>query len=152
MRMRRSRKTLAPLLTHLASKWAGAASQLALPRDATLRLFPMEATAASPHAGWGAEAGTRLAAELMPARSDAPAGVFRLKYGWTAPDVAARMPPQPAAQSLLAAPPASLAPPQATPGGLLSLLLENSQHGVSLCEHLVHSQPLAALHLRSAGP
>ncbi len=148
-----SRKTVASLLTHLASKWAGAPALLHLAPDAPLRLFPLEAAAPALHAGWGAEAGATLAAELM--HSDAaaraaelPPGVFQLKYGWTAAPAAppatqreqhcARAaPPAYAPPQALAAAAAPIAPPPpqqqapaaavaAAPGSFLSLMLESA--------------------------
>jgi hypothetical protein len=140
------RKTVASLLAHLGSKWAGAVARLALPPDAVLRLYPLEATAAAPHAGWGSESGLLLAAQLMQPHAAAadddedapPHGVFRLKYGWTAAAASPAATPQPYAPPAAAphaAPHAApravhAAPPPAavavTPGGLLSLLLDST--------------------------
>jgi hypothetical protein len=143
-----SRKTVASLLAHLASKWSGAPALLHLSSDAQLRLFPLEASAPASHAGWGTEAGATLAAELMHSDSAAraaelPPGVFRLKYGWTAAPAAQplqaleqprmrRAPPAYVPPAVLPAATAPAAPPPAprsaaaasTPGGFLSLLLE----------------------------
>jgi hypothetical protein len=136
------------LLTHLASKWAGAAAQLQLPPHAALRFFPMLIDSPSEHAGWGLEAGALMVASLMlntAVEVTAP-GAFRLKYGWAVPPPQPSMPPPPPPPpAVLEAPPAACvvppvhAPPPppmwppapsapvATPGGLLSMLMEPTQ-------------------------
>ena len=144
----RSRKSVASLLSHLAAKWAGAAAQLLLPPDAALRFFPMLIESPEEHAGWGLEAGTLLVASLMQhaAVEVTSPGTFRLKYGWASPPPPPPSPPPPPPPPPAPeAPPAACAPPVApaaapppawpsapsapvaTPGGLLSLLMEPTQ-------------------------
>ena len=144
---RRARKSVASLLAHLASKWAGAAAQLQLPPDAALRFFPMLIDSPSEHAGWGLEAGALMVASLMlnsAVEITAP-GVFRLKYGWTVPPTPPPMPPPPQPPAVPEAPPAARAMPRvhapppppvwpsapsapvATPCSLLSMLMEPTQ-------------------------
>lgn len=139
-------------MTHLAAKWAGAAEQLQLPPDAALRFFPMLADSPAQHAGWGPEAGGELVASVVRNNPSAvevtSSGAFRLKYGWTATATPPPPPPPPLLPppAALEAPPAASAPPPpmhaappppawhaapsgvaATPGGLLSMLMEPTQ-------------------------
>lgn len=153
-----ARKSLASLLGHLASKWAGAPARMSLPATATLRLFPLAAATATPDAGWGSEAGALLASELLrsqppAAGTELPPGVFQLKYGWTVPPpaaAAALRPPATLARPEAPFPPPAPPPPLEIPtsaehahlqtphvpaarahGGFMSLLLDGgSAHGL----------------------